>query len=152
MFCRRKYNRGRPYGRQQWAFGGACRETGESFIELINDRSTATLLPIVLRHVRPGTTIVTDGWQAYPCLARHDFKHLSVNHSLHFVDPSSGAHTQTIESMWSQAKRAHRQRCGMLRSALPLHLCEVMWRRRLRPGEDEFDRIVQDIATLHLPV
>ncbi|KFD58395.1 hypothetical protein M513_00621, partial [Trichuris suis] len=30
--------------------------------------------------------------------------------------------------------RAHRQRCGTHRTALPLHLCELMWRRRLRPG------------------
>ncbi|KFD50215.1 hypothetical protein M514_08843 [Trichuris suis] len=56
---------------------------------------------------------------------------------------------RVIESMWSQAKRAHRQRCSTHRSALLLHLCELMWRRRLRPGEDEIDRIVQDIATLH---
>ncbi|KFD66218.1 hypothetical protein M514_10244 [Trichuris suis] len=152
MFCRRKYNRGRSYCPQQWVFGGTCREAGESFVELVNDRTTATLLPIILRHVRPGTTIVTDGWRACSCLARHDFKHLSVNHSLHFVDPSSGAHTQTIESMWSQAKRAHRQRCGTHRTALPLHLWELMWRRRLRPGENEFDRILQDIATLHPPL
>ncbi|KFD49661.1 hypothetical protein M514_09493 [Trichuris suis] len=54
MFCRRKYNRGRSYGRQQWVFGGTCRETGESFVELVNDRTTATLLPIILRHVQPG--------------------------------------------------------------------------------------------------
>ncbi|KFD45949.1 hypothetical protein M513_13187 [Trichuris suis] len=53
MFCRRKYNRGRSYGRQQWVFGGTCCETGESFVELVHDRTTATLLPIILRHVRP---------------------------------------------------------------------------------------------------
>ncbi|KFD67368.1 hypothetical protein M514_05249, partial [Trichuris suis] len=57
LFCRRKFNRGRQYGRRQWVFGGTCRETGESFVELVENRSAATLLPIVLRHVRPGTTI-----------------------------------------------------------------------------------------------
>ncbi|KFD48220.1 hypothetical protein M513_10934, partial [Trichuris suis] len=34
LFCPRKYNRGRHYGRRQWVFGGTCRETGESFLEL----------------------------------------------------------------------------------------------------------------------
>ncbi|KFD63449.1 hypothetical protein M514_24375 [Trichuris suis] len=37
-------------------------------------------------------------------------------------------------------------------SAMPLHLCELMWRRRLRPGEDEFDKILQDIALFYPPV
>ncbi|KFD59095.1 hypothetical protein M514_00258, partial [Trichuris suis] len=106
LFCRRKYNRGRQYGRHQWVFGGTCRETGESFVELAENRSAATLLPIVQRHVRPGTTIITDGWREYRCLAEHQFKHMCVNHSLHFVELSTGAHTQTIESMWSQAKHA----------------------------------------------
>ncbi|KFD49642.1 hypothetical protein M514_09474 [Trichuris suis] len=32
LFCRRKYNRGRYYARQQWVFGGTCRESGESFV------------------------------------------------------------------------------------------------------------------------
>ncbi|KFD54055.1 hypothetical protein M513_05074 [Trichuris suis] len=151
LFCSGKHNRGWPYARQQWIFGGTCHETGESFVVLVNNRSTATLLPIILRHVQPGTTIVTDEWRAYRCLAQDEFKHVCVNHSLNFVEPSSKARTKTFESMWSQAKRAHQRRCGTHRSALPLHLCESMWRRRLRPGEDEFDKILHDIARLHPP-
>ncbi|KFD56019.1 hypothetical protein M513_03143, partial [Trichuris suis] len=147
LFCRRKHSK----GRQQWVFCGTCRETGESFLELVDNRSSATLLPIILRHVRPGTTIVTDGWQAYTCLAQDQFKHVCVNHSLNFVQPSSGAHTQTTETMWSEAKRAHQRRCGTHRSTLPLHLCESMWRGRLKPGEDEFEKILSDIAVLHPP-
>ncbi|KFD67266.1 hypothetical protein M514_05074 [Trichuris suis] len=88
LFCSGKHNRGWPYARQQWIFGGTCHETGESFVVLVNNRSTATLLPIILRHVQPGTTIVTDEWRAYRCLAQDEFKHVCVNHSLNFVEPS----------------------------------------------------------------
>ncbi|KFM77105.1 hypothetical protein X975_21447, partial [Stegodyphus mimosarum] len=32
------------------------------------------------------------------------FEHLKVNHSLTFVDPDSGCHTNTIESTWRHVK------------------------------------------------
>ena len=40
----------------QWVFGGICRETGESFMYAVADRSAATLVPIIQASVRPGTT------------------------------------------------------------------------------------------------
>ena len=51
-----------------------------------------------------GTTIISDCWRSYDCLNEEDFEHLTVNHSLNFVDPETGAHTQNIESLWWQIK------------------------------------------------
>ena len=53
-----------------------------------------TLLPIIAQYVRPGTVVYSDEWSAYNQLATttHNVHH-TVNHSLHFVDPVTGAHT-----------------------------------------------------------
>jgi len=55
-----------------------------------------TLLPIIEREVEIGTTIHSDQWRAYSSLKDHGFIHQTVNHSENFIDPNTGAHTQTI--------------------------------------------------------
>ena len=63
---KRKYNRGRVLSMQEgWAFGGVCRETKAKFVELVPDRSEETLLPLILKHIKPGTTIMSNKWWAY---------------------------------------------------------------------------------------
>lgn len=103
-FGKRKYNRGR-FVDGQWVLGGICRETKECFMVSVPRRDRATLIPIILLNVIQGSTIITDCWKSYDCLNEYDFQHLTVNHSLNFIDPVSGANTQTIESTWWQIKR-----------------------------------------------
>ena len=71
---------------------------------IVLNRSAATLLPILQQHLRSGTTIHSDQWAAYnlvqqlPSVTVHN----TVNHSLHFVDPGTGVHTQNVESYWNR--------------------------------------------------
>ncbi|XP_035220542.1 uncharacterized protein LOC118193551, partial [Stegodyphus dumicola] len=95
-FGKRKYNRGRRVN-GKWVFGGIERESGKCFSEVVEDRSRETLLEVIRRKILPGTMIISDCWKSYDCLKNEGFQHLSVNHSLNFVEPTTGAHTNNIE-------------------------------------------------------
>lgn len=102
-FGKRKYNVGRVI-EGQWVFGGICRETREFFFVPVQERNSETLLRVIQDHIEPGTTIISDCWKAYNCLNSEGYKHLTVNHSVNFVDPITGAHTNTIERRWRDTK------------------------------------------------
>ena len=70
---------------------------------IVDDRTKATLLPIIAQHIYPGATVKSDEWSSYWSLEAMGFQHLTVNHKLAFVT-CSGIHTQLVESLWSQVK------------------------------------------------
>ncbi|GBM71591.1 hypothetical protein AVEN_116267-1, partial [Araneus ventricosus] len=99
-----KYNRGkRDVGR--WVFGGVERGTNNSFFAVVENRTSEVLLSVIEEHILPGTAVMSDCWSSFQCLSDGSFVHLTVNHSMHFVDPDTGAHTQSIEGTWSAIKR-----------------------------------------------
>ena len=66
----------------------------------------ATLLPIIQHHVRPSSIVYSDEWSSYRSLnaVRPGLVHDTVNHSVHFVDPASGAHTQGVKGCGAVVK------------------------------------------------
>ena len=76
--------------------------------QVASNRSRDVLLLIIDEHCLPGSIFCSDGWKAYNKLSEHlqleDVDHFPVNHSENFVDPESGAHTQTIEGVWRHCK------------------------------------------------
>uniref|UniRef100_A0A0L8G1M4 ISXO2-like transposase domain-containing protein n=1 Tax=Octopus bimaculoides TaxID=37653 RepID=A0A0L8G1M4_OCTBM len=64
-----------------------------------NKRDRATLEPIILQHIKLGTTVMSDCWKAYDSLGAFSFQHLTVNHSYNFVDPLTGAYTNNMENL-----------------------------------------------------
>ena len=79
-------------------------------------------------------------------LARQGYVHLTVNHSLNFVDPDTGAHTQGIENRWWCVKRGL-PRTGTSKELFESYLQEYMWRQHY--GEDPFGNIIRHIADLY---
>jgi transposase-like protein len=106
-FGKRKYNRGR-HTDGHWVLG--LIEDGSEDLRLIlcpnNKRGEVDLLPIIQKHVAPGTEIHTDCWKAYDRLDQVGYIHKRVNHSDKenpFVAPD-GTHTARIEASWRPGK------------------------------------------------
>lgn len=102
-FGKNKYHRGRPV-QGQWVFGGVERDSGKIFLVAVHDRTSATLKSVIKEWVHKDTTIYTDCWKGYNDLDKEGFSHWTVNHSYYFVDPDTGVHTNTVESLWRHVK------------------------------------------------
>ena len=118
-------------------------------MEIVPRRDAATLLPIIQAHTAPGTIIHSDEWAAYsqvqhlPVVAAHG----TVNHSLTFVAPVTGVHTQHVESYWNRVKTKFKRMKGCHAHQLSSHLDEFMWRERHgQSARLAFNNIMRDIA------
>jgi hypothetical protein len=111
-----------------------------------NRRDADTLLPLIQKHVPPGTTIYSDCWKAYGSLEELGYKHFTVNHSENYKDLETGVHTNNIESNWRPLKRALQ---GTQKSTLADHLCEYLWRKEIKKkGVDFMSNLIDDIAKI----
>ncbi|KAI4293546.1 hypothetical protein PAPHI01_2820, partial [Pancytospora philotis] len=63
------------------------------------------------------------------------------NHSLNFVNPVDGTHTQTIESYWAKQKDRIREMKGLQREKLADFLIEFMWRDCV--GDDAYPELIK---------
>ena len=133
-FGKMKYNCSRIV-EGQWVFGGICRETKACFLVPEERRDKDTLLPIIRAHIFPGTCVMSNMWKAYDCLQDEGYNHLTVNHSLNFVDPDTGAHMQCIENTWWAVKRSM-PRTGTSKDLFESYLQERLWHKQY--GEDPF--------------
>ena len=110
---RRKYNRGRNVSREGWVFGCFDRSTKKVAMFEVKDRTAATLMEKIEKHIMPGSVIYSDEWPAYSAIHRAGvWKHMTVNHSENFVDPATGVHTQNIEGFWGNAKSSWKKMRG----------------------------------------
>jgi transposase-like protein len=139
--ARRKYNRGHRV-KGAWVVGGVERTPERKFFAMrVPDRSEDTLQQVILKFIKPGSIIFTDCWSGYSTteLEAKGFTHLTVNHSLHYVDPDTGVHTNTIEGTWSGMKLciSKRHRSGALVDG---YLDAFTWRRRF--ADNQWDRLL----------
>jgi ISXO2-like transposase domain len=64
LFRKKKFGRGELHD-GQWVFGGVQRGSGECFLVPVERRDAETLVPLIVKHIVPGTTIYPDKWKAY---------------------------------------------------------------------------------------
>lgn len=92
------------------------------------------------------STIITDCWRGYNGLSEEGFEHLTVNHSLNFVNEETGADTNKIESQWRPI-RTRLARGGIKNEYLADHLCEFLWRREVKQeNRDPFSYFIDNVA------
>ena len=139
------YHVGRGAGHSQWIFDLIECGSGRVVFLTVRNRSAAELIPKIVRAVLPGTTIVSDECAAYKTLPQHGFNHMTVNHSQNFVNPVTGAHTQTIEGFWGNAKHIFKCMRGSSAIQLSAHIDEIMFRWNHK-GEDLFELLLSQIA------
>lgn len=102
---KQKYNCG-CVSEGQWVFGMVERDTGRSLVFRDPDHQQETLVTrLVHKFLEPGTVIISDKFLPYFSLNNVGYIDLMVNHSKNFVDPCTGALSNTVEGLWSQVKR-----------------------------------------------
>jgi transposase-like protein len=124
-FGKRKYNKGHKV-EGVWVLGMVER-TQERRIKLIavDNRNSETLTEKLTSSIYTDSVLYSDGWKGYKKLLERFTGHLTVNHSLNYVDPETGCHTNTIEGNWSGIK-LHIPHRGRTKDKIDLFLVRFM--------------------------
>ncbi|GFX74030.1 DDE_Tnp_IS1595 domain-containing protein [Trichonephila clavipes] len=135
----------------KWVLGGVQRESKKCFFRVVESRTKVELLKVIHEWILPGTTIISDCWKSYDCLSDEGYVHLRVNHSLTFVDPETGAHTNSIEGTWSAIKKGLHK--AHVKGQFDSYLAEYMWRRSNghKLVDDNFHEFLASIARVYPP-
>lgn len=115
---------------------------GQVLCGIIKDRRRSTIIPIIERIVRPGSTLVTDGLSTYACLKSRGWDHISVNHSRGFSN-RYGDTTNAIEIYWSSMRRSLRSYRQVGKENLWRFLAEIEFTYNRRHSQSSpFDELV----------
>ncbi|XP_076141025.1 uncharacterized protein LOC143123460 [Alosa pseudoharengus] len=131
---KRKYGRGRITGgwkRKKWVFGmlGVKHSRRRPILRLVPKRTRQELVPLIVHHIRRGTSVLSDEWRAYrQVLPALGYDHYTVNHSQASVNADTGCHTQHIErAWWSYKEIISRCRGNRTEDLLTDHLTLIEW-------------------------
>jgi transposase-like protein len=86
--------------------GFISRINGNIILVDIPYKSSQSILPLITKNVKPGSTIYTDKMATYvnsrskSNLEQYNYKHYWTNHKQFFVDRLDN-HTNTIERLWT---------------------------------------------------
>ena len=110
------------------------------------------MLPIIKQHIRPGSEVHSDEWAAYRQVVglAGVGAHNTVNHTLGFVNPYNGAHTQPVERYWCKAKMKLKAMKGIKRQWLAEYLDEFIWSEYYgRYGPDTMNNVLDHISEFY---
>jgi len=83
---------------------GLVERDGKVVARRISDTKAATIIPIIEKHVKKGSTMLTDEFHVYGQLELKGYFHKSIQHNLK-IYVQGETHTNTIENFWSVLKR-----------------------------------------------
>ena len=111
----------------------------------VEDRSEATLLPIIQDWIEPGTLIVSDCWKSYHNLDKYGYSHQTVNHSKESVN-EDGYNMNKMEGHWKHVK-ASLPVFGTRKDKYSSCLAEFIW-RHVNKDKDLFATFLNGVKTL----
>ena len=127
LMFKKKHNVGHHVD-QRWVFGMYDTDRKNGYLEYVQQRDEATLVPIIQEWILPGTIIHSDGWRAYANLGNLGYIHQVVNHNQNFLDPVTGACTNHVEAYWGRIKRRIKRVKGSEGDMQWQHLDESVYR------------------------
>ena len=134
-----KYHKGQPRGNRIWIFGIVQRENNQIVLYPVSNRNAETLVPLIQRHVYPGTRIYSDSWAAYMNLNELGYEQFTVVHKTSFKQRYQNAdtgefvdcHTNRIEGAWKICKDHFRRINGSNTKLFEQHLADIIWRNHV---------------------
>lgn len=144
-FGKRKYHCGH-HVEGQWVFSGMENNSRKCFLITVEKRDEQTLLPIIQKWIKPGTTIISDCWKAYCNLEKHGYMHRTVNHSIEFVN-DYGDSTNKMEGHWQHSK-VKMPSFGVRKHHFSSYLAEFMWHYRNKDN-DLFEMFFQGVKKIY---
>ncbi len=85
-------------------FGILCRE-GRVYTEIVSGIEAKDLKPLILKQVKKGSTICSDGWRAYTGLAAKGYVHRIVDHGQKEYSQKNRCHINSPEGFRGYLKR-----------------------------------------------
>ncbi|XP_029653503.1 uncharacterized protein LOC115226631 [Octopus sinensis] len=151
MMCKRKYKRGRM-SQERWVFGGWDRDDKIGFLAFVPDCAPETLLFLIKKYIKPGTTIHSNR-----CSASNRISEINVtpkyilsvaNQTENCVDPAkTDLDTNTLECYWRRAKQCFKNIMGRDTEMVESYLNEFLWREQYgRTGNECFENILKHIS------
>ena len=136
----RKGKRGRGAAGKVPVFG-LLKRGGKVYTKIIENASSASLIPIIKQKVVPDSIVYSDCLPSYNVLDVSEFKHYRINHSKLFADKQN--HINGIENFWNQAKRHMRKFNGVPRKNFDLFLKECEWRFNNPNPQAQLQQLIQ---------
>ena len=127
-----------------------CRNTHQVRLFYVKDKKKKTLLPIITKYVKQGSTIITDKFASYLNIDKEGFYHFSVNHSQDFVDKFQPfVHTNIIERTWRSLRN---QISSIKRTFAPAHVqqyLDMFMLKALKTSEEMYELMIYIINILN---
>ena len=156
-----KYNKGQPRGHRIWIFGIVERASNKIILYPVDNRSADTLIPLIQRHVYPGSRIYSDSWASYMGLNELGYEHFTVVHKTNFkqryrnVDTGEtvDCHTNRIEGAWKLCKDHFRRINGSNTKLFEQHIAEIVWRNHTHRENlyESFFSLLKSVYSLSEP-
>lgn len=98
------YTAGGMGGKGKTVLFGMLERGGDIVVQVVPDRQSGTLLPVVRANVKPHTEIHTDEHRAYGGLGTMGYWHKTVNHAREEYVSKTGTTVNAIEGFWRHLK------------------------------------------------